>query len=330
MGNTVDNCCVCGAGTILHAAVRASYLWVGWEPFTSGGPALDHYGLKYRTCTVTIFDLLGAAVTKSISVDPYNSTFIDTTTGESADSYNWGGISGLWLPAWPPDLPLTDTVAQWSSGESIVLSDPVDADWARARAQECLDAVALSGLTPGTDSKLVSFDPVFIGDPAVVTQTGGGGFGWMSLGVFVTADAGMFFAWGDIAGAIFTARGSMPAGPFTAHPFEHVTPAVKVDLDDLDFPPSPGSFNFYSQSASWGMRKSLSTPVAAPVCCSDNFGGDNPTPPATLCQMIADDGSGHLILNPPALSFTIADNSDYIVRYPWFGTALTGGGCPCA
>ncbi len=47
--------------------------------------------------------------------------------------------------------------------------------------------------------------------------------------------------------------------------------------------------------------------------------------------MIADDGAGHLILNPPSLTFLQADSFRDLTRTPNFtATGLTGGGCPCA
>jgi hypothetical protein len=265
-------------------------------------------------------------VTKSISANNLNGCFDDLVTGTDATvDGSWGG-SGLYL-AWPPDSISTDGLtATWGTGASIVLSDPIDAAWCKARAQDILDSVDLTTLVLGTDSLLATYDPAFTGSGSPGTAQSNG---YLALGVFGDGVGGVKYAWGDVLGDLLTTDGNIAGASFL--PFEDVTPAISYAANSLDFPPSPGSRNLYSQEASWQMRKSISNMVSAPVCCQDDFTGYATTGlPSPVCQMIADDGSGHLILVPPSLTFDVLDTQRIVARTPYFGTALTGGGCPCA
>lgn len=332
----MDNCCTCSGGSIVNAAVLARFLWPGFPRFDTMGPSADTFNVRYLTATVTVPSGTGT-VTKILSSNNLNSTFNDTVTGTDASAGTWVAF-GNQGAAWPPDTISPDgTTASWASGQTIVLSDPIDASWCKTQAQNLLDSVDLYSLTPGTDSKIVTYDAVFSGSGTASWQRtsndygGTGGDSWPMLCVCVGPGPGFAvkYAWGDAqSGAIYTADAITDA---TFTPFESVTPAMTVSASTSDIPPSASSLNLYAQEDYWQMRKSLSTPCPSPVCCEDDYYNYvHATPPPTVCQMIANDGMGNLVLTPPALTFDVTDNSHMVIRTPWFGTALTGGGCPCA
>ena len=122
MGNVMDNCCTCGGGGRLHAAVNAVFRWPGWAPFTTGslgGP--DTLGVRYLTATVTINKPGGGTISKSLTADSLNGTMTDLVTGTDAEADGpWPGF-GLKGGFWPPDSISPDgTTATWATGEQIV------------------------------------------------------------------------------------------------------------------------------------------------------------------------------------------------------------------
>lgn len=326
----MDNCCGCDAGAShVHAAVTAIMFWPGWDPFTTLGPSSDMFGVRYLTLTCTVLNDVGSAVTKSISIDGLNRTLDDTVTGVEAagDGFVISG-AGMQLPPWPPDH-VTDTSAEWDGGWSIVLSNPKTLAEIQSDCQDLLDSLALSALTRGTDSKIVTYDPSV---PSLTDQ-------WLGLAVFpggaeTFPGSGVYpnrYGWYEAAsGLMLTVSGGGFGTPFTFTPFVHETPTIAVETDTADAPPSPWAMNAYQQSSRWVMRKSVSSPVSASVCCeTDYFEYLTTGAPSNSCAMVANSGSD-LVLNRPALTAEVTDNSRIIVVRPFFGTALTGGGCPCA
>jgi hypothetical protein len=325
MSFQVDNCCDCGT-TQLHASVFAHFTWPGFANFNTSGPGIDTINERYQTATVTVIDDVGATFTKAITCNKFNGCFNDTVTGTDASAGTWI-TPGLRL-AWPPDTISPDgRTATWTGLGSIVLSDVVDAAWCKTQAQAILDSVDLLTLTLGTDGFYLAYDQNLTDDHAYTAQ----GIGWLMLGVWDDGITGLKWGWGDVqTGVLYTSDGNNGNAVFT--PFTNVTPAITKFGDE--FPPTPGSENYYEQEAHWTMRKSVSNMVTGPVCCEDDFAlfaiPPSISPPDPVCQMIADDGHGHLILNPPALAFNQPDSSRFVFRTPFFGKALTGGGCPCA
>jgi hypothetical protein len=284
-------------------------LWPGFFPFTTAGTA-DLFGVKYLTISITINDPVVGDVSMGLSCDALNGTISDGVSGTTPPA---GYISSM--PPWPPDV-VTDTTLQWGSGVgqvTVELSDPITLADIKAGCVTLLASLDVATITANTESRVrynydtapafelpITYDwPVFDVDP------GTGEFYWMSV---------------------------VTHSPFNtpSTPFASVASAI-VTEDITSGPVGPTSESYYQQEAFWRMRKTFCDPVSGSTCCEDDyyFYVNNPTP-AAVCQMIADDGMGHLRLDPPALSADTTDNSHAVIRTPFFGKSLTGGSCPCA
>jgi hypothetical protein len=283
--------------------------WPGFYPFTTSG-LTDLFGVKYLTITVTIIDPVVGEVSYGLTCDSLNGTINDGVSGTTPPA---GFISSF--PAWPPDV-VTDTHLGWGSGVgsvSVDLSDPIALSTIKDDCQALLDSLDVATVALNTEKRVrYNYDtsPPFEARisydwPVWNVDSGTGTLYWMSV--------------------VSQAPFNTPSTPFAA-----VTAAM-VTEDITTGPVSPTSESYYEQEDFWLMRKSFSSPVSGSTCCEDDayFYINNPTP-APACQMIADDGMGHLRLDPPSLAPDTTDNAHAIIRTPYFGKSLTGGGCPCA
>ena len=305
-----DFCCGC-EDSPLSAAVRAVMLWPWFLPFTYIGSG-DTSGVKYRTITVSKWDFnLETLVTASLTCHDLNGSIM-------AD-----GLTGLvttrpqdFWPAWPPDVTPTATHLEWSGGDfppaTVDLSTPISLGDIGTSCQGLLDSLDVAGVTLGTEKRVrynTDTAPDFIFNSA----------SWPVFNYDVIAGG---YYWMDV---ISQAPYNTPLTPF------EYTEAMMVTEDMDGVVVGPEAWSMYEQENRWVMRKTFSSPVTAPVCCQDIYTGYEHTGlPAPVCQMIPDDTHGHLLLDRPTLILDTSDNLRQIVRTPYWGKALTGGGCPCA